>query len=433
MLWSPRTSLSNIRVKLTAKGLLRNLQLLSGCGKSTVEFHTVDKAKKRAGPRIQQPAQGKGGLPAAPSRDRAAPRAQGEDVQRLRSLLAAGGRRFEAVAVVIQHVLSERDKALKQCSELSQELVTLREELVSSAASCQQLEKEKDELRSVFEGVLQKAQQQHQNALAELEEQLSEFYSAEWDKVHQAYQQEADRCRSQAQQQINDLRSKHEALEKEVRSRHTEEMESFRQQYEASLEELRNSHEQERQDLTKTLTETEATLSEQIEELTRKNKALNEKLKAEEEHRRLLRQKSQKDPHTLYLEQELDSLKVVLEMKNSELHQQSKKLMELETLMEANMKLDGDLKKSQQENEDLRARLEEHTALHRQLSTEQAVLQQTIQKESKMNNRLSLQNEELLWKLHNGDIWGPRKLPPSPPFQPTRSSGSFSGTPLSSN
>jgi len=41
----------------------------------------------------------------------------------------------------------------------------------------------------------------------------------------------------------------------------------------------------------------------------------------------------QKDSHTLYLEQELDSLKVVLDIKNKQLHQQEKKLMEIDTLV----------------------------------------------------------------------------------------------------
>lgn len=40
MLWSPKRSLSNIHVKLTATGLLRKLQLLSGYRRSTMVFHT---------------------------------------------------------------------------------------------------------------------------------------------------------------------------------------------------------------------------------------------------------------------------------------------------------------------------------------------------------------------------------------------------------
>lgn len=41
----------------------------------------------------------------------------------------------------------------------------------------------------------------------------------------------------------------------------------------------------------------------------------------------------QKDPHTLYLEQELESLKVVLDIKNKQLHQQERKLMQMDKLV----------------------------------------------------------------------------------------------------
>ncbi|KAG5848298.1 hypothetical protein ANANG_G00097010 [Anguilla anguilla] len=367
----------------------------------------VDRTKKRGTPDPAAP----GSLRRAPLPGREEPRAPSQDVQQLRSLLAAGGRRFEAVTVVMQQILAERDEARKRCTELSLELVALRDRLVTTATSCDELEKEKDELRMAFEGVLRKAQERHHSDLAELEEQLAAFYSAEWEKVHQAYQQEADKCRSRMVQQVNDVRSKHETLEKELRASHSEKMESLKRHYETSFEELKQSQEQERETHKQSLKEMETTLSEQIQDLARENTTLSEKLKAEEENRRLLAEKSQ-DSHTLYLQQELESLKVVLELKNTELHQQNKKLMELKTLRETNLDLEGCLRKTQQENEDLKARLDEHTTLHRQLSTEQVALQQTIMKETKMNNRLSLQNEELLWKLHNGDLWPPRNLPP---------------------
>ena len=51
----------------------------------------------------------------------------------------------------------------------------------------------------------------------------------------------------------------------------------------------------------------------------------------------------------------------------------------------------------------------------RQLSTEQAVLQESLEKESKVNKRLSMENEELLWKLHNGNLCSPKRSPTSPP------------------
>lgn len=74
--------------------------------------------------------------------------------------------------------------------------------------------------------------------------------------------------------------------------------------------------------------------------------------------------------------------------------------------------------------------------LHRQLSTEQAVLQESLSKESKVNKRLSMEKEELLWKLHNGDPSSPRRTSPSSPpgsfcLQSPRNSGLFSSPPLS--
>lgn len=69
----------------------------------------------------------------------------------------------------------------------------------------------------------------------------------------------------------------------------------------------------------------------------------------------------------------------------------------------------------------------------RQLSTEQAALQESLEKESKVNKRLSMENEELLWKLHNGDLCSPKRSPTSSaiPFQSPRNSGSFSSPSIS--
>ncbi|MEQ2195470.1 Microtubule-associated tumor suppressor 1 A [Xenoophorus captivus] len=99
--------------------------------------------------------------------------------------------------------------------------------------------------------------------------------------------------------------------------------------------------------------------------------------------------------------------------------------------VETNVRLEESLKKVQQENEDYKARMDKHAAL--QLSTEQAILQQTLQKESKVNKRLSMENEELLWKLHNGDLLGsPRRLSPTSPYSSPRNSASFpTAAPLS--
>ncbi|KAK7138153.1 hypothetical protein R3I94_013701 [Phoxinus phoxinus] len=400
---------------------------------------TVDKSKSRTSSRKQPPpTNGQPDLvpPESKSRNveyyKALCEKKNQTIQQLENTLRSNNRRFEAFAVVIKHLYAGHEEVMKRRRELSQELVTLREELVSSAYSCERLEQEKEELRAAFDGVLQKVQEQHHLDLADLEERLKTFYSTEWEKVHQTYQEEADKCKAQMEQQIEELRSKHEALKKELEVSHKEEVDGLKQHFEESFKELKQSHEKEMQTLNTTLTESD-TLSNQIQELMTENNSLKEKLNAEVKRRRDLAERTQMDSHTLYLEQELESLKVVLDIKNKRIHEQDKKLMQIDKLMERNVKLDEYLKKLQQENEDLKARMDKHAALSRQLSTEQAVLQETLQKESKVNKRLSMENEELIWKLNNGDLSSPRKVSPSPSLtlQSPRNSGVFSSPPVS--
>ncbi|CAJ1058300.1 microtubule-associated tumor suppressor 1 homolog A isoform X1 [Xyrichtys novacula] len=404
----------------------------------------VDKSKPKTSSRPHQPQQ----QASRPNQNNGPPDvvpervsksgAKNQPIEKVRALLAEYDRRFGALAVVLQQTLSERDEATKHCRELSQELVNLRGELVSSVHSSERLEKEKDELRVALEDTLHKLQEQHQRDLDELEKKLQTFYQAEWDKVHLTYQEETDKCKALMQKQMGDLKAAHEAIQHELEDRHEEQLQCVKHQYETSLEEFRKVHNQDLQSLDKTLKDAEAAFTERLEVLTTENNALIEKLTAEENRRRELAEKCQKDSHTLYLEQELESLKVVLDIKTDQLHQQEKKLMEVDKLKEKNVKLDESLKRVQQENEELKARMDRHAALSRQLSSEQAVLQESLQKESKVNKRLSMENEELLWKLHNGDLNSPRKVSPnaaSPShsfsLQSPRSSGLFSSPPVS--
>ncbi|KAM7393553.1 hypothetical protein PAMP_020416 [Pampus punctatissimus] len=355
-------------------------------------------------------------------------------INQLRKLLVQGNKRVEALATVIQHLFTEREETLKQKKELSLELANLRDELIGSSQCCERLQKEKEEVRVNLEEALKRLEEQHKEELVQLEDRLRSFYQTEWDKVHQTYQEEADKYRMLMEQQVEELRSRQEAERKNQEVSHNQMMESLKQQYESSVQELKRIQQTDFENLEKTLKETETSLCEKISELSAEKEDLNEKLKAEEERRkRILSDKNLKDSHTVYLEQELESLKVVLEIKNNQLHQKEKKIMELDKLAEVNVKLEECMKKVQQENEDYKARMDKHAALSKQLSSEQAKLQQTLQKESKVNKRLSMENEELLWKLHNGDLLAsPRRLSPTSPFGSPRNSASFpTAAPLS--
>ncbi|XP_049588712.1 microtubule-associated tumor suppressor 1 homolog A isoform X2 [Syngnathus scovelli] len=333
-------------------------------------------------------------------------------IQNLGGLLAASNCRFQAITIVLQHILSERDEATGHCQELAQQLVNLRGELECSVNSSERLEKEKQDLQDALECAMRRLQKQHQKDLEEMEQRLQAFYQAEWDKVHLSYQGEADKYKALLQTQMEQLEGSHDTLKLELERSHEEQLQCVKQQHEQSLEELKKFHTQQLESLDESLKDSEVALIAQIQVLTQENADLLKRLTSEENKRRELAE-GQKDSHTVYLEQELESLKVVLDIKNKQLHQQEKMMIKIDELLEKNVKLDESLKKVQQENEDLKARMERYSMLSKQLLAEQAVLQESLQKESKVNKHLSMENEELLWKLHNGEPSSPQKASPT--------------------
>ncbi|NXU35816.1 MTUS1 protein, partial [Drymodes brunneopygia] len=356
-------------------------------------------------------------------------------ILQLKKFLTSSNQKFEALTVVIQHLQTEREEALKQRKELSQELVNLRGELVTTSAACEKLERDRNELQVAYEGFLQKLNQQHHDDLAELEERLKQFYTAECEKLQSICIEEAEKYKAQLQEQVDNLNTTHESFKLELENRHSEKVEELKKEYESSFSgKYFSTHESERKSLEDSFKEKQELLEKKINELKSENNSLSEKLKLEEQKQIAKEKANLKNPQVMYLEQELESLKAVLEIKNEKLHQQDIKLMKMEKLVENNTILMEKLKKVQQENEELKARMDKHMELSRQLSTEQAVLQESLEKESKVNKRLSMENEELLWKLHNGDLCSPRKLSPSSssvPLQSPRNSGNFSSPAVS--
>ncbi|XP_066488404.1 microtubule-associated tumor suppressor 1 isoform X2 [Tiliqua scincoides] len=355
-------------------------------------------------------------------------------IQQLKKYLASSNQKFEALALVIQHFLSEREQTLKQHKELSLELLNLRGELGTASAACEKLEKDRNDLQAAYEGFVQKLNQQHQSDLTELEERLKQFYTAECEKLQSICIEEAEKYKAQLQEQVDNLNITHENFKLELETSHTEKLDELKKEYESSFSDIKNARELEKKLLEESFQQKQEELEKKIAELQSENESLNEKLKLEEQKRIAKEKANQKNPQFMYLEQELESLKAVLEIKNEKLHQQDIKLLKMEKLVENNTTLVEKLRKLQQENEELKARMDRHMELSRQLSTEQAVLQESLEKESKVNKRLSMENEELLWKLHNGDLCSPKKLSPSTPpmpFQSPRNSSSFSSPTVS--
>uniref|UniRef100_A0A3B4UFV4 Microtubule associated scaffold protein 2 n=1 Tax=Seriola dumerili TaxID=41447 RepID=A0A3B4UFV4_SERDU len=176
------------------------------------------------------------------------------------------------------------------------------------------------------------------------------------------------------------------------------------------------AHEQQRKSLEEEFQKIRLSLQDQVDTLTFQNRSLRDRAKRFEE---ALRRSTDEQIDALapykHIEEDLKSLKEVLEMKNQQIHQQELKISELEKIAEKNVYLEERLQVLQQQNEDLRERIDKNLAVSRQLSEENANLQVHVEKESNEKKRLSRTNEELLWRLQTGEL-SPRMSPSSSPI-----------------
>ncbi|XP_033118740.1 microtubule-associated tumor suppressor 1 homolog A-like [Anneissia japonica] len=107
--------------------------------------------------------------------------------------------------------------------------------------------------------------------------------------------------------------------------------------------------------------------------------------------------------------------------------------MELEKELEVISEHEEKIKRYERRIEELKAIVGRKADLERQLSSEHRALKETLDKQSTEKKRLSMENEELVWKLQQSECGSPVCLTPPTPTRTTRMpspTNSFSRTNL---
>ncbi|XP_031790807.1 microtubule-associated tumor suppressor candidate 2 isoform X3 [Piliocolobus tephrosceles] len=332
---------------------------------------------------------------------------------------------FDALAVATQHFFRKSESALVKEKELSIELANIRDEVAFHTAKCEKLQKEKEELERRFEDEVKRLGWQQQAELQELEERLQLQFEAEMARLQEEHRDQLLSIRCQHQEQVEDLTASHEAALLEMENNHTVAITILQDDHDHKVQELMSTHELEKKELEENFEKLRLSLQDQVDTLTFQSQSLRDRARRFEE---ALRKNTEEQleialaPYQ-HLEEDMKSLKQVLEMKNQQIHEQEKKILELEKLAEKNIILEEKIQVLQQQNEDLKARIDQNTVVTRQLSEENANLQEYVEKETQEKKRLSRTNEELLWKLQTGDPTSPIKLSPTSPVYRGSSSG----------
>ncbi|KFV87268.1 Microtubule-associated tumor suppressor candidate 2, partial [Struthio camelus australis] len=342
---------------------------------------------------------------------------QSRQLSSIRDELKRASCGFVVFAVTTQYFFRQNESALVKEKELSVELANIRDEVALNTARCEKLQNEKEELERRFEEEVRKLRWQQQEELRALEQRLQAQYEAEMERLQEEHRLQLARAKGQHQEQVEDITATHEAAMLEIENNHTIAIAILQDEHDSKLQELVSAHDLEKKELGESFEKLRLSLQDQVDTLIFQNQSLKDKAKRFEE---ALKKNTEEQLEVAlapyqHLEEDMNSLKQVLEMKNHLIHQQEKRIMELEKLAEKNLILEEKIQVLQQQNEDLRVRIDQNTVVTRQLSEENANLQEYVEKETEEKKRLSRTNEELLWKLQTGEAMSPVKLSPTSP------------------
>ncbi|KAL6115832.1 mtus2 [Pungitius sinensis] len=338
-------------------------------------------------------------------------------LQSLQAQLKKASLCLDVFSITTQHFCQKSESAIVKERELSLELARIRDEVAFSVAHWEQLQQEKVELERRFEAELQGLRAQQQRELGGLEERLKAQHTAEAESLQAQHQDELEDLRLQQQEQIEEMSENHEASLMEMETAHDNTLATLQDEHARTVKNLKMAHEQQTRSLGEEFEKIRLSLQDQVDTLTFQNRSLRDRAKRFEEALRKSTDEQIVDALAPYkhIDEDLKSLKDVLEMKNQQIHQQELKISELEKIAEKNVYLEERVQVLQQQNEDLKERIDKNLAISRQLSEDNASLQVHVEKESNEKKRLSRNNEELLWRLQTGEL-SPRMSPSASPI-----------------
>ncbi|CAJ1063920.1 microtubule-associated tumor suppressor candidate 2 [Xyrichtys novacula] len=359
---------------------------------------------------------------------------QERQLRALREELRKTSLGLEAFIISTQHYCLKNKTTEENQRKLSMEMEKIKEEMASNSARWERLHREKTALEVAFERELQELQLQQEAELAAVEEGLRKCHAAEEEHLKAEHRSEMEELRTQQQEQVEEMTVHHQAAIQELRDMHNITMATLHEEHARTMRDLRKAHEQQKMLLEEDFEKLRLSLQDQVDTLTFQNQSLRDKAKRFEEALRRSTDEQIVDALAPYqhIEQDLKSLKEVVEMKNQQIHQQEKKISDLEKVAQKNVFLEERVQVLQQQNEDLKARIQLNLALSRQLSEENANLHDSVEKESTEKKRLSRNNEELLWRLQTSPLMSPSSSPLHRSFStsPVPSSPFFSSSPV---
>lgn len=255
----------------------------------------------------------------------------------------------------------------------------------------------KDEAFKVRKHNFDEKEKEFQNLIASLKEDHEESLAS----AGKNYQEELEKLKKDAQLEIHEMTIKHQEEVLELLNKHSDEKTRLEQLHTSSLEEIKTRTLEQEAKLSSEQTEEKLRLNNKITELTSQVKCLEENLNNGSDYRVKMAQGKM-----VNLQQEVDSLKTVLEMRTDEIHELRTDKVKLEEKLELYDQQQLALRKMSAQVEDLRSQLVCKSDLEQKLVEDNRVLQQMVFRQDTEKKRLSMENEQLSWKMSQSFISG---------------------------
>jgi len=308
-----------------------------------------------------------------------------KDLEKVRNIVKENAQGFDVMAVVLNQMSIKTcltSKLQNMVAQLSKEVEVANLQIVTKEEAHKDLEERHSKELLNFQSSMQLLKSEHENNQRELNEK---------------HFKEIQKHKEDTQTVIHKKKLIHEEDIVLIMNKHKEEVISLEQNHTDMIESLKSKFTDQEAKLRSNFSDEKSSLDGRISELNTKIKTLEDNLM----HGSDYRMKNAQNKMT-NLQQEIDSLKTVVEMRTSEVHELRTEKVKLEEKLEIFDQQQISIKKFTAQVEDLKEQLTAKCDIEQKIMEENRHLHQLVQKENFEKKRLSMENEQLSWKMNQG-------------------------------
>ncbi|XP_060078884.1 microtubule-associated tumor suppressor 1 homolog [Ylistrum balloti] len=335
---------------------------------------------------------------------------------------------FDAMATLVNYLSHDLDAF--SCPSLSEKLKKLQSEMLESQSQLAELQQRKAKLESELADTRQEhrettttMEEDHKLLLTSQREKLQHEQDKAVQKTEDYYSDEITRLKAYQEKQIREVKSESNASMTKLQKQQKDDIRSLQHKHEHQMEELHKQHRDKLEDITHRFESMKMNLSDKVESLRYECDDLRVRARMSEEA--LQRDSDYKVQMALapfrQMPEEIRSLKLVVDMRNEEIQKLRQRNMQLEKQVEELAATKEKVNALQQKLENSEAILSMKTDHEKQLHGKCQILMRKYDKENKANKRLSMDYEELVWKMNQSgelgsqeNLWSAGSQSPTP-------------------